>query len=220
MNTRVSAHEKYWEKEAKLNFSDYERNQVIQQLINPGELVIDIGCGDGAVAEYLTKTLKAKVVGIDFSKVAALKTSQRSVPVLLANAEFKLPLKSSSVDVVFMGDLIEHVYYPDRTLKEAARVLKNKGRIIVSCPNMGYWRYRVHYFLKGIIPETEWIEKELWNSQHIRFFNKSLLYKILRQTGFIPNQFIGISRRRLDKPLLNIFPANFGMIMVVVAKKQ
>lgn len=220
MSNSHQVHEAYWQKEKILEFEDYERNEILPALFAKNERVLDLGCGDGAVAEYLKKQLKVKVVGIDFSPAALKKAHQRDVSVILSDVEKSLPIQSNSFDVVFFGDVIEHIYHPDKALEEIYRVLKSEGKLIVSCPNMGYWRYRVHYLIHGIFPETEWIGLELWELQHIRFFNKKLLYKLLLKKGFRPKKFIGVSRRRLDKPLLRFLPEIFGMIMVVLAQKQ
>jgi len=213
-------HEKYWLKEKILQASDYERNDVLPKLFKKGERVIDVGCGDGAVAEFLKRHQKSTVIGIDFSLTALTRAQERGIPVVLADSEVSLPIRSQSCDVVFFGDVIEHLYFPQKALEEIWRVLAPGGRLVVSCPNMGYWRYRIHYLLWGIFPETEWIEAELWQSQHIRFFNPPLLEKLLRKTGFFPERFFGISRRRFDSPFIRLLPKLFGMIIVVGAKKK
>lgn len=220
MNSSANLHDNYWIKERKLHFNDYERNKSIAHLFSQNESVLDVGCGDGAVAEFLKKHYQSKVIGLDFSVTALKKAHSRGISVILADVEKSLPINSNSIDLVFFGDVVEHIYSPDTALQEIHRVLKPGGKLIVSCPNMGYWRYRLYYLIHGIFPETEWIEDELWQSQHIRFFNKSLLFRLLKMNKFSPIEFIGVSRRRFDKPLLELFPNLFGMIMVVVATKS
>jgi methionine biosynthesis protein MetW len=220
MNNKTKLHDSYWKQEKRLFFTDYERNKSIQNLFFPNQLVLDVGCGDGAVGEFLIRKRGNQVIGLDFAMRALKKAKSRKIPVALADVEKSLPIKSNSVDLVFLGDVIEHIYDPDRAISEISRVLKPQGRLIASCPNMGYWRYRSHYLIHGIFPETEWIQGDLWQSQHIRFFNKRLLYKLLQKKNFSIKRFIGVSRRRLDKPLVNLIPDLFGMIMVVEAQKQ
>jgi methionine biosynthesis protein MetW len=208
-------HNQYWNREHEIEFSAYERNLVLPPLFKEGEVVLDVGCGDGAVAHFLKTQKLCQVYGVDFSHTALKRASRRGLPVVCGDLSTVLPIKSSSVDTVFFGDVIEHLYFPEVALKEIRRVIKPNGRLILSCPNMGYWRYRLQYLTTGLFPETEWIEPHLWNSEHIRFFNPKLLYDLLSFTGFTPKRFIGVSRRRLDLPLLNLLPKYFGMIMVV-----
>lgn len=219
MQKQWEIHEAYWQKEKLLVAQDYERNDVLPQLFRQGEHVLDVGCGDGAVAEYLKLHLNTKIVGLDISPTALVRAKTRQIPVIRGDAERLLPIRSRCVDAVFVGDVIEHLYNPQQTIKEIHRVLVPGGRIVVSCPNMGYWRYRIHYLARGIFPETEWIQTDLWQSQHIRFFNPELLKKLLKSQGFLPTLFLGISRRRLDRPFLKLYPQLFGMIMVIEAKK-
>ncbi len=212
-------HSSYWDNEKQIDFFDYERNPALIPLFKPNELVLDLGCGDGAVGEYWRQKTSSKIIGLDFSHTALTRAQKRKVIPIQSNIDHSLPIQSNSVDTVFFGDVIEHIYSPKIAIQEIHRVLKTGGRLILSCPNMGYWRYRIHYLLHGLFPETEWIEPELYNSQHIRFFNKQLLYQILDKYHFQPTQFIGVSRRRLDQPFLKKLPSLFGMIMLVEAIK-
>lgn len=213
-------YEGYWgEKKGLENFSDYERNLVLKKLLKSGEKVLDLASGEGAVSEFM-KEIGCEVTAFDISKEALSKAQKRGVKIVQGNVEDKLPFKDEEFDVVFWGDNVEHLFLPLKTLKEVCRVLKNNGRLILSCPNMGYWRYRVQYLVKGMIPQTEWYGAESWEWEHIRFFNKSVMQKFLNVGGFKMNRFFGVSRRRLDKPLMNFYPELFGMIMVVEAFKK
>lgn len=220
MKESNKAHETYWQKEKILEFEDYERNEVLPSLFSKNDKVLDLGCGDGAVASFIKDKVVTDVIGVDFAPTALKRAKQRGIPVILSDVSESLPLQSSSFDSVFFGDVVEHIYHPHMALEEIHRVLKPRGKLIITCPNMGYWRYRAYYLIHGMLPDTEWIAQEPWESQHIRFFNKNLLYKLLLEKGFEPKLFLGISRRRLDKPLLSLFPQVFGMIMIVVAEKQ
>lgn len=219
MTSAQTTHERYWRQEKTLFFSDYERNWVLPPFFHDHQLVLDLGCGDGAVGEYLVTYHHCRVVGLDFSLMALQTAAGRGIGPVSASVDSPLPFKSNTFDLVFFGDVIEHIYKPGLAIQEISRVLKPKGRLLVSCPNMGYWRYRWHYLRHGIFPETEWIEQELWQSQHIRFFTRDLLEKLLKQHHLQPTTFVGISRRRLDQPLLRFLPSLFGMIMLVEAVK-
>lgn len=213
-------YESYWEGKRGLeDFEVYERNAAIGSLIEKGEKVLDLACGEGVVSEYI-QNLGAEVIGLDISKEALKKAQERGIKVVLGDAEEKLPFKHGFFDVVFWGDNAEHLFLPGKTLEEVNRVLKKGGRLIISCPNMGYWRYRIYYLVRGMLPQTEWYGKNPWEWEHIRFFNKEIMSEFLKNGGFRMERFLGISKRRLDQPLKNFLPDIFGMIMVVEAKKQ
>jgi methionine biosynthesis protein MetW len=214
-------YETYWSKKTKHEeFWGYERNWVLPTLFKKDEKVLDVGCGDGAVAEYLMKEIGADVLGYDISEKAAKEAKKRGVRVVVGTVEEKLPFTSQSFDTVFWGDNMEHLFAPENTLSEIHRVLKKNGRIIMSCPNMGYWRYRVHYLLHGGLPDTEWTGNPPWAWSHIRFFNDKIIKRFLETYHFTLLNIIGINRRTPDKFLVTLFPSLFSMVLVTIAVKK
>ncbi len=220
MNDVLKMYEGYWKgKKGLEDFGDYERNVVIKKLVRGGEKVLDLASGEGAVSEFF-KSLGCEVVAFDISKEALMKAAKRGVKTVQGDVEQKLPFKNNEFDLVFWGDNVEHLFLPEKTLREIHRVIKKDGRLLVSCPNMGYWRYRIYYLLNGMVPQTEWFNKNPWEWEHIRFFNKNTMEEFLKDNGFEINSFKSVSSRRLDKLLLNLNFSLFGMIMIVEATKQ
>jgi methionine biosynthesis protein MetW len=220
MKATQKMYESYWKSKKGLEkVEDYERNQVIKEIFKGKGKVLDLACGEGTVSEIL-QTLGCDVTGLDISQKALEKTKQRGVIAVWGDAEEKLPFKDQSFDAVFWGDNIEHLFLPEKALKEINRILKPGGSLVISCPNMGYWRYRLQYLFSGMIPQTEWYGKDPWEWEHIRFFNFFVLKKLLLGNGFLVMRFFGISRRKLDQPLKSILPSLFGMIMVIETEKK
>lgn len=205
----------FWS-EDRGEFGSYVRNSALPNLFNKGEIVLDVGCGDGVVADFLQKNVGVKVIGIDISKEAVNKAKNLGVEAKLYSSEERFPFSDNVFDAVFWGDNIEHLFSPMSCLKEIRRVLKKGGRLVISCPNMGYWRYRLYYLLKGRLPDTEWTGLPPWEWSHIRFFNLRILEDFLSMGGFRKiSKVVGISERRLDKPLLSVRPSLFGMILLL-----
>lgn len=214
-------YEKYWtSKDKKEEFFDYERNWVLPGLFGKKEMVLDLGCGDGAVSEFLQKVLGMDIVGADMSSKALKVAKERGVKVVQVDVEKTLPFEDEAFDTVFWGDNVEHLFSPQKTLVEVRRVLKKEGRLILSCPNMGYWRYRLYYFFNGQLPDTEWTGNPAWTWSHIRFFNKKILADFLESENFKIRKVIGVSKRFPDIRILPRFPEIFGMILVVEAIKN
>lgn len=120
----------------------------------------------------------------------------------------------------FWGDNIEHIFFPNKAIKEIYRVLKPHGRLILSTPNMGYWRYRISYLINGKIPDTEFNGKPPWEWSHIRFFNNQILKEFLTINKFKITKTWGINRRKIDRWLVKLFPNLCGMVLVVEAVKN
>lgn len=201
------------------DFYQYERNWVLPQLFKKHEKILDLASGNAIVGEYLVKNLKCDVIAMDLSSAALVDAKKRGLKIIKGDVEKRLPFKSNIFDTIFWGDNIEHVYYPEKILSEIHRVLKQNGRLIFSTPNQAYWRYRIHTFATGKLPKTEGEDNKPWEWTHIRFFTRSILKELLIKTGFTETKYLTVSRRRLDRPLLNIFPELFGMVIVIEAKK-
>jgi len=223
-NKVVKHYDKEWKDRLKKSknekFNHYERNWVLPQLFKNNERVLDLASGNSIVGNYLKKEYSCQVTALDFSKKAIKAAKEKGIRGMIGSVEEKLPFKSNSFDMVFWGDNIEHIWAPDETLKEIHRILKLKGRVIISTPNQGYWRYRLYMFFNGAIPKTEGAPNKPWRFTHIRFFNRKILKKLLAQEGFKERKFLGVSRRRIDKPFVEKLPELFGMIMVVEAEKK
>lgn len=218
MNTLQKTYEDYWSKDHGV-FSGYVRNLALENFFNKGEFVLDVGCGDGIVAEFIRQKTGLKPAGMDISQEAVAKAKEKGIDAKIASSEEKFPFDDNTFDKVFWGDNIEHLFDPEFTLKEIRRVLRSNGKLVLSCPNMAYWRYRFGYFLKGALNDTEWTGAKPWEWTHIRFFNLEILKELLKKCGFNKiTKTAGVSERRLDKPFLKINPALFGMILILEAE--
>lgn len=212
-------YEKFWSERDADEFESYERNAALQKVFSQkSERVLDLGCGDGLVSEYLQKSLNKEVVAADISNLALKRAKNRGLKTVIIDEEKKLPFKDNSFDCVFWGDNVEHLFNPEFTLSEIRRVLKKNGKLILSCPNMGYWRYRLYYLVKGNLPDTEWSGNPPWYWSHIRFFNISILSNFLKTKKFSVSKIVGVNKLFLDKYLANIYPDLFSMILLVEAR--
>lgn len=206
---------RFWSEE-RGDFKSYIRNLQLPEFFKAGESVLDVGCGDGVVGSFLQERAGVKVTGLDISEKAVKAACAKGLDVKLGSSEKQFPFRDGAFDKVFWGDNIEHLFDPAFTLKEIRRVLKKNGRLILSCPNMGYWRYRFQYFLTGSLPDTEWTGLAPWEWSHIRFFNLKILKEFLLSNGFKNiTKVLGVSERRLDKPFLKILPSLSGMILIL-----
>jgi ubiquinone/menaquinone biosynthesis C-methylase UbiE len=110
--------------------------------LEPGMKMLEPGCGRG---EFLNnfKDLGLNVVGIDISPEAA--NYEKTLDIRLCDIEKELlPFDDNSFDVVYSKSFIEHLYYPEKYLEEAYRVLKPGGKILTLVPD---WEsnYKIYF---------------------------------------------------------------------------
>lgn len=127
--------------------------------------ILDVGCGDGALDWLIYKKTKAKIWGID-SSIKAIEIAQKKFKDLKITANFevssgyKLKFTSGFFDVVILADVIEHVQYPEKFLREIKRVLKPSGELIISS------------VIKGKIKEDKLHVKEFSGKEFYSLLNK------------------------------------------------
>ena len=101
----------------------------------PGEQILDLGCGDGQLTLRLAAT-GAKVQGVDASAAMAEAARARGVSADVASAE-KLPYADGSFDAVFSNAALHWVREQDRMLAEVHRVLRGGGRFVAEMGGHG-----------------------------------------------------------------------------------
>jgi ubiquinone/menaquinone biosynthesis C-methylase UbiE len=115
--------------------------------VRAGDRVLDLGCGDGALAGVLADaaSTSGSVIGVDVAE-AALRRARARHPQLtftLAPIEGALPFDDGSFDVVWSSEVIEHVADTARWLSELRRVLVPRGQLLLTTPSHGRLRLAI-----------------------------------------------------------------------------
>lgn len=112
------------------------RQELIKDLLLPEnpKTILDIGCGTGETLSFLKTVFpKAKLYGVDVSNQAVKYTKDRGHSAKVSDA-LRLPFPDGTFDAVLLLDVIEHIKDDAAVIKEAKRVLKIGGMIIVTVP--------------------------------------------------------------------------------------
>ena len=139
--------------------------KVIAQIIKNNKRVLDIGCGDGTLMEYLKKNQKNDVRGLEPKKDLVQICISKGLPVIEGDAEkelFQFPKKS--FDYVVLSQTLQAFLYPEEVLNQLLRIGK---QTIVSIPNFGYWKVRLHLLFKGTMPITKNLPNEWYNTPNL-----------------------------------------------------
>ena len=99
----------------------------------PGARVLDVGCGSAATVEYLIEHYRFKALGVDPSPMILRRGLERnsSLPLMSAVGE-DLPFADSTWDGVFFECVLSITRDAERVLGECRRILKNRGRLVLS----------------------------------------------------------------------------------------
>jgi methionine biosynthesis protein MetW len=104
--------------------------------------ILDIGCGDGS---FIIKFKKyCETFGVDISQNAVKMAKEAGINAYEVDVSSqRLPFRDEYFDIVYMGDVIEHLTNPDFAIKEVARVSKRNGFLVLSTPNLAHWLNRL-----------------------------------------------------------------------------
>jgi SAM-dependent methyltransferase len=162
-----------------------------------GEQLLDVGCADGAITVLLAESMGAKeAFGVDIAAEAVAAARERGVKSSCVDVDNQdLPFEDGQFDVVYCGELIEHVFDPDHLLSELKRVLKPSGHCVLTTPNLGGWPNRLALLLgfqpypMGVSPKHEGAGKLLLKEEqgqwgHIRVFTLRALKELVGLHGF------------------------------------
>ena len=143
--------------------------------------VLEVGCGAGALGAFFKgQNESIRWDGIEFFPSAA----QEAAAVLDnvtegAVEDVDLDALAATYDTIVMGDVLEHLVNPWKVLKDLARILKRRGKLCVSVPNINHWTIfatlgqgRFTYADSGLLDRT-----------HLRFFTRSELTQAIQAAG-------------------------------------
>jgi len=187
----------------KLNKSNYRYDfPIIANWVNSNSKVLDLGCGDGELLNYLKKERNITGYGIEKDPDNWLTSLKKGINVLQVDIEAGLPeFEDNSFDVVILSKTIQSMHNTEEILDEMLRVGK---QVIVTFPNFGYWRDRIQS-IQGVMPESKELPYSWFNTPNVHlctindFDNlcKSNKYKIVdrlvltdnKSVIFFPNLF-------------------------------
>jgi methionine biosynthesis protein MetW len=139
--------------------------KIIADLIEKNSRVLDVGCGDGTLMEFLKTNQKIDVRGIEISKTNVQKCIEKGLTVIEGDAEKDLSqFPDGSFDLVILSQTLQAFLNPEKVIAELLRVGK---KAIVTIPNFGYWKVRLHLLVKGTMPVTRTLPDEWYNTPNL-----------------------------------------------------
>jgi 2-polyprenyl-3-methyl-5-hydroxy-6-metoxy-1,4-benzoquinol methylase len=157
-----------------------ERRDLLLAHVRPGDRVLDLGCGDGTFAAALVSA-GARVTAADVARAALERAAGRAPEATLAPLRegAPLPFEEDAFDLVWAGEVLEHVADVAGLLAEVRRVLRWGGTLLVTTPNQP--RLAVAWEALRGRPLEERLDPR---ADHLRFFTARTLRAMLEAGGF------------------------------------
>jgi methionine biosynthesis protein MetW len=139
---------------------------IISKWIEPGSRVLDLGCGDGTLLEYLKRERDVDGYGLEIDPDNVVACVRRGVNVIQSDLDAGLSdyFDDNSFDYVVMTQTLQAMYYPSRLLSEMLRVGRQG---IVTFPNFGHWLSRAQIALAGHMPLSRALPNQWYDTPNI-----------------------------------------------------
>jgi methionine biosynthesis protein MetW len=178
---------------------------IIASWIKPGSKVLDLGCGDGTLLQYLQDTLGVHGYGVEIDDANILTCLNNGINVIQSDLESGLSgFESNSFDFVILSQTLQAMKHTQDIIQEILRVGKEG---IVTFPNFGYWRNRLQVF-SGHMPVSQTLPYEWFNTPNIHLCTLNDFEQFCHQHG------VHILERRVmnGNRQVTFSPNFFGML--------
>ena len=177
--------------------------KIIADIITENSRVLDVGCDDGSLMEFLKKEKNVDIRGIEISKEKVQTCISKGLTVIEGDAEFDLKqFPDKSFDYVVLGQTLQAFINPEIVIKELLRV---GNKAILTIPNFGHWKVRLNLLLQGTMPVTKTLPNEWYNTPNIHMctikdffkFSKTINFKIFKSLALMNKNVSAINNSNL-----------------------
>jgi methionine biosynthesis protein MetW len=139
--------------------------QIIADMVTPNARVLDIGCGDGALLDYLVHFKQVDGRGIELSQAGVNNCVRQGLSVIQGDADTDLKdYPTGAFDYVILSQTLQATFDPKGVIEQLVRIGK---RAIVSFPNFGVWHVRLALLWGGKMPVTDSLEHAWYETPNI-----------------------------------------------------
>ena len=183
-NTKMSFVSDYYSKSTVYRMNSRRQRKILELLPKDlvGKKILDVGTASG----YFARTLIDKgalVTAIDISPTAILEAKKFLPDAFVVDIEEGTGtelLANRKFDFIILGEVIEHLFDPEKVLKYLREMLTEEGLLIITTPNILLWSHRLK-FLRGIF---EYTETGVFDRGHLHFFTYLTLCKTISKVGY------------------------------------
>ena len=191
--------------------------KIIADIITENTRVLDVGCDDGSLMEFLKKNKNLNIRGIEISKEKVQTCISKGLTVIEGDAELDLKqFPDKSFDYVILGQTLQAFINPEIVIKELLRV---GNKAIVTIPNFGHWKVRLNLLFQGTMPVTKTLPNEWYNTPNIHMctikdffkFSETINFKIFKSIALMNRNVSTINKSNLS--IKNLF-CELGVFLI------
>jgi methionine biosynthesis protein MetW len=195
-----------------LGRSDYA---IIGEIVEPGTRVLDLGCGEGELLEWLAANKGVDARGVEISSAKVQRAIARGVSVYQGDIDNGLvDYPSQAFDYVILSQTLQETRHPRQVLREMLRVGR---RVIVAFPNFGHWRVRLSMLMSGRAPRTALFPYEWYDSPNIHFLTVQDFEELAALEGLAVERRYFLAGHRKVSRLPNLMAE---VAVLLVSRKQ
>ena len=178
---------------------------IIENWTHPNSKVLDLGCGDGALLNYLKEKKDIKGFGIEKNEEKWLLSLKNNVDVIQMDLESGLAaFETKSFDLVILSRTIQSIKNIEEIIHEMMRVGKE---VVITFPNFGYWKNRLQ-IIQGYMPLSDELPYKWFDTPNMH------LCTIQDFDNFCKHLKVNVDQRLIltDKKSVNFYPNFFGAL--------
>lgn len=170
--------------------------RVISEEIPEGSRVLDLGCGNGDLLQWLCENKRVIGTGIEQNKEKAAQCISRGLSVLQGDIFEEVDdYPDCSFDYVILSQTLQQVFEPAALLYSLARIGR---KVIVSFPNFSHYSIRLQLLFKGAAPKSDQLPYSWYDSPNIRVITIKDFRKFAQDVGYRINKEILINTDPTD----------------------
>jgi methionine biosynthesis protein MetW len=178
---------------------------IIENWTHQNSKVLDLGCGDGSLLNYLKEKKDIKGFGIEKNKDNWLLSLKNNIDVIQMDLEAGLAgFETSSFDLVILSRTIQSMNHIEEIIHEMMRVGKE---VIITFPNFGYWKNRFQ-IIQGNMPVSDELPYKWFETPNIHLCTIQDFDNLCRENKIKVEQRLILT----DKKSVNFYPNLFGAL--------